>query len=1176
MKLSNILLCTSLTVALFNPTISVKAQPLINEVMSSNTTTIQDEDRDYPDWIEIYNNGATSVELTGHGLSDDPAEPYKWVFPSYVLKSGEYMLVFTSDKNRTLIPNYWETVISLGDKWRYIRGSTNIPENWRLIEFDDSEWQMGPSGIGSRSDYDSTVVQQSTSLFIRKTFTVDDITNITHCLLQIDYDDGFVAYINGHEIARANIGVAGIPPSSSSLASETREMAIYAGGNPEVYKIDTIQSILQQGENVLAIQIHNRSVMYSDISVIPFLTFGMVTPPSDPRGVPDIIKFSTSAYSFHTNFKIKSGGETLFLTDSSGVLCDSLTTGTIAEDISFGRKPDGEPVWVFFSEPTPGKSNSTEGLIGYADSVIVSLPGGFYDSSIALSLTTESTTGVIRYTTDGSIPDETSMLYTSSVSVDTTTVIRASVFEEGYLPGPVMTKSYLIGEESTIPVISLTFNPPDLWDPDIGIYVEGNSDKLGGYPDAPVSPPANWNEDWERPVHIEFFEPDGALGFDIDAGAKIHGKQIRRVPQKSLAIHIREDYGLNELNYPLFPGQAITSFKSFLLRNSGHDWECTMMRDGLIQTLMEPLDIENQVYRPAHIYINGVYWGIQNIREKLNEDYLASYHGIDKDRVDILDDYHATFVGVPYLSAYEGESPDWWTCYIVEGTADHYHELLSYVLEHDLADSASYAHVKTMVDIENFVDYMASRIFMSDPDGPGHNTKFWRPQTPDGRWRWLMYDLDAGFGLTQNPFGVPGPAYLADLLGYYLREEQNPRSPDANFLMYSFVRNEEFLHYFVTRYADLMNTIYTRDVVVQKLVEAKAVLEPEINRHIQRWKYHDSFLNYGPLNSMSDWYDNVATLEEFADLRTGYTRQNLNNNFDLGGEVELTVANNQPGAGYIRLNTITIVEPSFTGIYFREVPVTLTAVPRPGFRFAGWEGAMIAGDETIVLNLEEVTSVTATFVEDVTATNLIMFNEICYNACEASPSADWVELHSTYDVPFDIGGWMFRDDDDSHNYVIPLGTVIEPGYYLILCRDTEAFTAAFPGVDNYVGSFNFGLSSSGDQVRLFDSQGALVDSLTFRCEAPWPEGANGTGPTLELKDPGLDNTLPTSWELSEQYGTPGIANDQVLAVEEELTETSPDVFNLGQNYPNPFNSVTTIPFSVPQSGRVTIEVYVIL
>ncbi|GAH63980.1 unnamed protein product, partial [marine sediment metagenome] len=211
----------------FSETFIAKAQPLINEVMALNTSTVQDMDGDYPDWIEIYNPGSSPVELDGYGLSDDPDDLFKWVFPKYSLKANEYLLVFASDKDISSIPGHWETVINMGDDLKYTTGSAAIDENWRSLEFDDSDWLSGPSGIGSMAADDSTVVKQSISLYIRKSFYVIDTANITHALLQIDYDDGFVAYINGNEIARSNMdGTPGTFPSADQLANKTRKMSI--------------------------------------------------------------------------------------------------------------------------------------------------------------------------------------------------------------------------------------------------------------------------------------------------------------------------------------------------------------------------------------------------------------------------------------------------------------------------------------------------------------------------------------------------------------------------------------------------------------------------------------------------------------------------------------------------------------------------------------------------------------------------------------------------------------------------------------------------------------------------------------------------------------------------------------------------------------------------------------
>ena len=144
----------------------------INEVMSSNSLTIQDENGDYSDWIELYNNSDQVVNLDGHGLTDDPEEPFKWSFTSYLFQPQEYLVVYASDKNRVNIPPVWETVIDWGDTWRFFIGITAPPEDWKLRGYDDAAWMQGPSGIGYGDDDDATVIPSTISFYMRKTFTV--------------------------------------------------------------------------------------------------------------------------------------------------------------------------------------------------------------------------------------------------------------------------------------------------------------------------------------------------------------------------------------------------------------------------------------------------------------------------------------------------------------------------------------------------------------------------------------------------------------------------------------------------------------------------------------------------------------------------------------------------------------------------------------------------------------------------------------------------------------------------------------------------------------------------------------------------------------------------------------------------------------------------------------------
>ena len=173
------------------------AQICINEFMSSNTNTLYDSSGDTPDWIEIYNSGDDNINLLGFGLSDDPADPFKWTFPGTEIEANSHLLVFASNQNNTAEVQHWETVIDWGDEWRYFIGDTPPPNSWMNSNFDDSNWLVGQSGFGYGDGDDSTEIPAVMSIFTRRTFQVDAFDEILNVMLHVDYDDAFVAYING-------------------------------------------------------------------------------------------------------------------------------------------------------------------------------------------------------------------------------------------------------------------------------------------------------------------------------------------------------------------------------------------------------------------------------------------------------------------------------------------------------------------------------------------------------------------------------------------------------------------------------------------------------------------------------------------------------------------------------------------------------------------------------------------------------------------------------------------------------------------------------------------------------------------------------------------------------------------------------------------------------------------
>lgn len=1126
--------------------VPLRAQPLfINEAMSSNTATLADERGAYPDWIELYNGGDDTLQLGGWGLTDDPDRPFRWTFPDLRLAPGAYRVVFASGRDQRAVVSHLETVLDRGDEWHYFVGTTAPPPAWNAPDFDASAWLRGPGGFGYGDGDDATQLPPPapmepgpTSVYVRTTFSVHDPEAVFGLLLHVDYDDGFVAYLNGQEVARANMGTPGTPTTHDQFAERDHEAAIYRGGTPEAFRLELADTLLQPGENVLALEVHNAQRYSSDLTLIPFLTLEMAGAPPGARGPSAHLALTPPG--LHTGFRLDAGGETLVLTSPSGTVADRVELPPLDADLSFGRQPDGGDAWRLFDVPTPGAANTTPGHTGVAGLPTFSHAGGFYGAPFALALAAPNPGAVVRYTLDGSTPADTSARYTAPLQIDTTAVVRARAFAPGMLPGRTVTHTFFVGETYPLPVVSLATTPAHLFDHETGIYVMGP----GARPDYPHFG-ANFWKDWERPVHVEWFETAGSRGFGIDAGVQIFGSWSRLYPQKSLALFARGRYGDPAIPHPVFPELPFERYQALVLRNAGQDWGRTFFRDALVHQLVRHTGLDVQAYRPVLVFVNGRMWGLHNVREKLNEHYLAAHHGVDPDAIDLV----------------ERDTT------VVHGDDTHYRALLAYVATHDLADADAYAHVRQQVDVDAFMDYVITLLYAANPDWPWNNVKAWRPRTPEGRWRWLLYDLDYAFHGGHLDAGADTFAEL--------RSDQNRTTGTAR-LLFALLANASFQDAFLNRFADHLNSTFAPERVVAIIGAMQAAIAPAMPYHVDRWRgsFEGPWWLGSSIDSMEEWQANVEVAVNFARRRPEAMFRLLERTFPLtGGTGRLWLNTSPREGGRVRINTLTVETYPWGGTYFEDVPVTATALPHPGYRFAGWSGAANAATPSVTFSFSDSETLTAHFVPDTAAVGPVVINEINYNSAGGFDPEDWVELYNPARTELDLGGWTFKDGDDDHAFTLPAGTTLPAGGYLVLSRDTAAFRRHFPGVP-VAGDLGFGLSSEGEAVRLFDAAGALVDSLTYGVAAPWPESPNGTGATLALTTPAADNTRPEAWAAAPAYGTPGAANEVIGTGREEPADGAA-AFALESNYPNPFARTTTFAFTLPEAAHVTLTLYAV-
>ncbi|MBV5315231.1 MAG: CotH kinase family protein [Prolixibacteraceae bacterium] len=900
--------------------IKTKAQDIkISEIMPSNTMLF-DEDGDTPDWLEIVNCSKKEVNLSDYYLSENPDKLLKWKLPDLKLAPQKTLLIYASGKDRPSSPLYWFPVINIGQNWKYMFPSSEPSQSWKSLIFDDSGWLEGSSHMGLVDTVDTAIdVQGKLSVFMRKKFTVSNLDDIKSLWLHMDYDDGFVAYINGTEVCRSQMGIYGTIISYNHLAN-THEAKIISGGLAEGFNISPFLYLLRKEENVLAIQVHNSDSTAGDLTAIPFLTVGYKNMMGLDSTVSKYIKLPPQYP--HTNFKLSASGEHLTLTFKDRNIVDSITYGNVPANFSFGREGQNIANLGYFGESTPGQLNKTS----IASEIVkrevqFSVKEMFLKSKKKLEISGAGLHEEIKYTLNGSEPNQNSFSYTVPIELTKNTVVRARIFKKGAIPGKIGTRTYIFDTPPTLPVISISTDSMNLWDNETGIYVLGNT-----YDNKSPFEGANFWKDWVKLANMEMVGVNGECIFSLNCGIKIFGAKSRANDQKSLAVFFKGEYGDPVLeNVKLFHSKPITDFKSLVLRNAGNDYN-TRFRDCLSTDLVKNMETDVAAFEQAILYLNGQYWGHINLREKINEDFLESNHGVKAEKLDFLEYKYR----------------------ILSGSNAKYLKLVDFIEKNSLVDDSIYNIAASKIDVKNFIDYQLSQIYFNNRDWPGNNLKYWRPQTKDGKWRWILFDTDFAFGYESET------DYMLNTLGFALEPNGPywPNPPWSTLLFRKLIDNQSFKYRFVNRFADMLNTTFVAESVVKRIDSIAAIIKPEIKQHYQKWK----------TPSPEEWEKAVQTMRFFAQKRVYHVQNHINQQLKLGGIHEVTISNLPISSGYILLNSIEVSGNNWKGKYFENVPIMLTAMPEDDHKFHYWEinGAKVL-DNTIELNLTKATTIRAIF-----------------------------------------------------------------------------------------------------------------------------------------------------------------------------------------------------------------------
>lgn len=858
----------------------VRTAPVLFTEIAPQNLDFEDEDGDKSDWIEIFNPADTAVNLAGFSFSNSISEPKKWTFGNVEIAPQQFLIVYFSGKDRAdfVLPSDSTSMIGSGawswsdaeqsdpagtseaKPWafsgyvREIDGNRVLSGQMQLGKNEELGWSSACIfvGTGSGASSDTRDLGTANQLLLTGYLTQGEPLNVR--LTQPDIDDwkSWGADITG-----------------TGDSTTTYRINLPAGTKfPDLANI--------YGTRLAAVSGNYNLVQFKFTSIIA----------------------RNQGHFPHTNFKLpKSGGE-IFLFDSAGILCDSIAYPKVPTGKSYSFAANG---WGL-SDPSPMGFGGNV-LSGQA-SLNLKLPqSGFYSAPFSVTISGDGKS-VVRCETGGKAPTESSPIISGSLTISTTTVLRCAAFRDGFLPGDVLTRTYVFEPAPSIATAFITADPNQLFDPDSGIYEEG--------PEANAVEPhygANYWKDKTIPAEIAFFEPGrNAPAFESPAGYEIFGNYSRANAKKSFALKFRKKYGNSKLEYKIFPDYPkLKSFKDLVFRNNGGNFGQDYIRDRLSSGISRGLGVDFQKGRFAIVFYNGEYFGIHSIRERSNENYFATNYDLDENSIDLLKADNSASAG----------------------SSAEYVSLENYVQTNNMSDSLAYAYVASQMDVDNFISYLQTEIFVANQDWPGNNLKKWRSTSPQTKWKWFLYDLDWGFDNGHSLYSdIDMLHFITDstATGY-------PNGTEYTILVRNLLKNEKFRNRFINRFCALVATKFSADSVLPQIQTMMDEIAPEITRDQARWNLDASRME-----------SSLETIREFAQARPSKVIAEMQSFFGLGAVQSVGVIAN--GCGTIAVDGIEVRSAEIS--LFAGIPVTLKAIDGPGCSFRNWSDGSTSPIRTIV------------------------------------------------------------------------------------------------------------------------------------------------------------------------------------------------------------------------------------
>ncbi|MBD3295881.1 MAG: hypothetical protein GF392_00750 [Candidatus Omnitrophica bacterium] len=803
----------------------------------------------------------------------------------------------------------------------------------------------------------------------------------------------------------------------------------------------------------------------------------------------------------HTDFRLSDRDDAVILSDNSGDMVDLVRIGRLPKNISCGRETSEH--LMYFPDPTPGQPNG----VPFSPVPRFSLPGGLYDSSVKITLSTGHFPSEIHYriyTEKDNVKGEGGMWRSAPspvrLQIKETSVIRAYAVSEGCRKSPPVGRTYILGlDNKGVPVLSVAADHGSIWDEECGIFA--NPDDL---PDHCEPPNPKWPK--RREAQIGLFDERGKPLIEQTCYIQVVGASSRNEWPRPFKMCAHEDIDPynRHFKYPILK-KPVDKFRSFQVRNNNQD--SVKFAPYQMNTLLKPTlgmrnplttelcrDLKHFEFRddvgPVLLLINGENVGLVNLGENRDNAGIARENpGVESEDIDMVLLHSKEFGGKSLQKEdTEGLYRDYFDLAAAEyeeisrtaaaaggrKALDDFIDLVMFIADNDLSGDEAYGHVKKRLDLNTYIESMVTQIIACNFDFEINNIAFWR-HSPQGRepgpFRVYNYDFDVNFGGADYVFDY-------DMLAHMNRTSQ---------MLSSLLRNDEFRNAFIRKYDQLLNGSFRSENALSVVEELEAEIEPWVEYHLEKWS--KGTITY------EDWKDNVRDLKRFLRQMPGKAREEVCGLFGLSGAGPIEFSINAPRRGIIYMDTGLYRTPvDGSGKYFNDIPLTIKAESEPGYRFKNFviNGDREVFEEEYTFLPNDVRSVEAAFQRDDEAPVApVVINEIVNSGDlkipdEDGESQDWIELYNTTSSGIDLGGMYLTDDRQRPTRWRFPDVSIGPGGFLVIFASGK--DRKDPSGELHT---DFKLSSDGEPVILVDDDGTtVIDMITAEQAERIPKDAS--------------------------------------------------------------------------------------